>query len=141
MGRYPYTYAADYVRTATVDPNAYIATGMNVSRAEASRIRQSIARAIGMDDEELAQKLADQYLRDNEAMTQPSEEAIRKACEEAAIIPCAMEGWMASIRHGEPFGVAGRALLALARRIEAEREAVPVADTCQNCGNTLGISD
>lgn len=66
MSRYPYTYAADFVRLATVDPNAYIATGINVSRAEASRIRQSIARAIGMDDEELAQKLANQYLRDNE---------------------------------------------------------------------------
>ena len=66
MDRYPYTYAADYMRTATVDQDD-LAAGCSISRAQASRIRQAIALAIGMDDDELARKLADQYLRDNEA--------------------------------------------------------------------------
>ena len=50
--RYPYTYAADLIRMI---PDA------KLSRSEASRIRQTIAKVIGMDDEELAKKLADYY--------------------------------------------------------------------------------
>lgn len=53
---------------------------------------------------------------------QPSEEAIRKACEEAGIVPT----W-ADLSQQLPDAVIPRLLTALARRIEAEREAVPVA--------------
>ena len=52
-------------------------------------------------------------------MTQPSEEAIRKACEEAGIVPT----W-ADLSQQLPDAVIPRLLTALARRIEAE--AVPV---------------
>lgn len=55
--RHPYTYAADFIRTlAGVDEH-----GCRVSRADASIIRQGIAKAIGMDDRELACKLSEAY--------------------------------------------------------------------------------
>jgi hypothetical protein len=55
--RYPYTYAADYVRTLLgMRKDATI-----LSRSEASQIRHGIAAALGMEDEELAKKLADYY--------------------------------------------------------------------------------
>ena len=34
-------------------------SGVRLSRSNASQIRQAVAKAIGMDDEELAKKLAD----------------------------------------------------------------------------------
>jgi len=57
-------------------------------------------------------------------VTQPSEESIRAACEEAGIIA------------GDAEGNAWRAVTALARRIEAEREAVPVATYWDHPGGT-----
>ena len=58
---------------------------------------------------------------ENAPMTpQPSEEAIRKACEEAGLDYSRYDA-------GEYHTGTMDALLALARRIEAEREAVPVA--------------
>lgn len=55
--RYPYTYAADYVRGLA----GYNAGGTVLSRSDACQIRQGFAKALGMDDAELAQKLADYY--------------------------------------------------------------------------------
>jgi hypothetical protein len=54
--RYPYTHAADYLRGYVSD----------LSRSQSSRIRTAIADAIGMDDEELANKLADKFLEENQ---------------------------------------------------------------------------
>lgn len=51
--RYPYTYAADLIRM-TVGAN-------KLSRSDASQIRKVIADAIGMNDAELARKLADHF--------------------------------------------------------------------------------
>lgn len=59
--RYPYTLACDYIRQL----GDCDSSGVRISRSEASRIRQGIAKAIGMDDEELAKKLAD-YAEANE---------------------------------------------------------------------------
>jgi hypothetical protein len=60
--RFPYTYAADYVRgLAGCGKN-----GMTMSRSEASQIRSGIALALGMDDAELACRLAE-YYQANEA--------------------------------------------------------------------------
>lgn len=60
-GRYPYTYACDYIRRlGECDSN-----GVRISRSEASQIREGIAKAIGMDDAELARKLAD-FSNENE---------------------------------------------------------------------------
>lgn len=55
--RYPYTYACDFLRMK-VDPM--------ISRSQASQLREIIAEVIGMDDEELAKKLADFYLKHQE---------------------------------------------------------------------------
>ena len=67
-------------------------------------------------------------------MTQPSEEsipseaAIRAALVEAGVRSHAVTGWVNYLQSpGEDCSLAGRALRALARRIDAEREAVPVA--------------
>ena len=55
--RYPYTYAADYVRSLA----GYGEFCTKLSRSDASRIRSGIALALGIDDAELARKLADHY--------------------------------------------------------------------------------
>jgi hypothetical protein len=59
MSRYPYTYAADFIRVtpATTEFGSCV-----LSRADAARIRGVIAKAIGMDDRALAEKLADAYV-------------------------------------------------------------------------------
>lgn len=56
--RYPYTYASDYLRTLA----GYGHHGAKLSRSDAGQIRIGIASALGMDDEELARKLADHYI-------------------------------------------------------------------------------
>lgn len=53
--RYPYTYAADYIRSIPELGR----DGVKLSRSEAAQIRQAIAAAIGMPDVDLACKLAD----------------------------------------------------------------------------------
>jgi len=58
MSRYPYTHAADFVRS--IGPHAGISPLL--SRSDASRLRSEIAKAIGMDDAELASKLADAHI-------------------------------------------------------------------------------
>lgn len=53
--RYPYTYSCDFIRAAGPVGRG----GVVLSRSDASQIRQRIAKALGMDDHELACKLAD----------------------------------------------------------------------------------
>ena len=60
-GRYPYTYAADYVRIKMWEMN-----GIQLSRSDASRVRHIIGEALGLDDKEVAEKLAETYLLSNE---------------------------------------------------------------------------
>jgi hypothetical protein len=56
--RYPYTYACDFIRMAgPVGPK-----GVVLSRSDASQICQTIADVLGMDNHELACKLADAEL-------------------------------------------------------------------------------
>jgi hypothetical protein len=57
--RYPYTYACDMIRR--LGPVAR--DGVVLSRSDVSHIRQGIAEALGMDDHELACKLADAQLQ------------------------------------------------------------------------------
>ena len=57
INRYPYTYAADHLRIVMNED-----IGLHLSRAESSRIRHRISEAIGIDDEEVAIKMADTYL-------------------------------------------------------------------------------
>ena len=56
--RYPYTHACDYIRSFGPVGEG----GVVLSRADASRIKSAIANAIGMDDREMACKLADAEL-------------------------------------------------------------------------------
>lgn len=60
--RYPYTYACDFIRTY----GPISKEGVVLSRSNASQIRQAIAKAIGIPDRELAKKLADAQLANNE---------------------------------------------------------------------------
>jgi len=60
--RYPYTYAADFIRSY----GPFSAEGVVLSRSDASKIREAIAKALGIDDEELAKKLADAELANNQ---------------------------------------------------------------------------
>lgn len=57
--RYPCTYACDYIRG--FGPVQY-GEGVVLSRADASQILQGIAKALNMDDHQLACKLADAFL-------------------------------------------------------------------------------
>ncbi len=66
--RYPYTYAADYVRSLA----GYGEHGTKLSRSDASQIRSGIAAALGMDDAELACNLADYYRAHEDAITDKS---------------------------------------------------------------------
>jgi hypothetical protein len=64
MSRYPYTYAADYLRIAAMEPNDF-GDVCNVSRYQASSIISATAKDLGMERHELAKILADQYAKDN----------------------------------------------------------------------------
>ncbi|EOZ4881808.1 hypothetical protein ACSETC_31125 [Pseudomonas aeruginosa] len=76
--RYPYTYASDYIRNVA----GYGEGGTKLSRSDASQILNSISEIIGMPKEEMARKLADYYLENQEAI---SEQAAKELA--AAIFP------------------------------------------------------
>jgi len=67
-GRYPYTYAADLVRSWA----GYDKGGMKLSRSDASKIRHKIADILDIDDEKLANKLADYRLANQELIDSES---------------------------------------------------------------------
>ncbi|MCB4358462.1 hypothetical protein [Quatrionicoccus australiensis] len=73
-GRYPYTYAADYVRGLA----GYTEGGTKLSRSDASQVRQGIAKAIGVDDKELAEKLARYYLNNQDVLGDESAKQLAK---------------------------------------------------------------
>lgn len=61
--RYPYTYACDYIRAL----GPVSSEGVILSRSDASAIRHGIATALGIADEELAIKLADAQLKNEQS--------------------------------------------------------------------------
>lgn len=66
MSRYPYTYAADYLREIALEQKEEVNfLSPKLSRSDASQIRNAIAETIGIDDHELACKLADAFMRKN----------------------------------------------------------------------------
>lgn len=73
--RYPYTYAADYLRMI----GGYDERGCKLSRSDAARIREEIAAVVGMPDEDLARKLADQYKANEDAICQGAVEGFMQA--------------------------------------------------------------
>lgn len=58
--RYPYTFACDYLRMKVGDD--YV-KGLP-SRAAMSHARSVIANVLGIEDKELAERLADRYLEE-----------------------------------------------------------------------------
>ena len=58
-GRYPYSYAADYIRGVVGYDNGE----MKLSRADAASIMSEIALILDMDEAELKRKVADEYIR------------------------------------------------------------------------------
>jgi hypothetical protein len=68
MSRHPYTYACDFIRALA----GHDEHGINLSRSDASKIRQGIAQAIRMDDSELACKLSDYFQANNEEIAAKS---------------------------------------------------------------------
>ena len=66
--RYPYTYAADYIRSLA----GYNKDGTKLSRGDASHIRQQISIILNMDDNALACKLADYYKMHEDSITEES---------------------------------------------------------------------
>jgi hypothetical protein len=71
--RYPYTYACDLLRMA-LGPG-------ELSRSQASRIRSVIADALVIDDEEIAKRLADHFLKQEKALVQRREKQFVDALE------------------------------------------------------------
>jgi hypothetical protein len=63
--RYPYTYACDLIRSK----GGYNENGIALSRSDASQIRQLFATVLGIDDTELARKLADYYKANEDKIT------------------------------------------------------------------------
>ena len=59
--RYPYTYACDHLRMRVGDDYG---KGL-ISRAAASQMMAVTAKALGISSEELASKIADEYINDN----------------------------------------------------------------------------
>lgn len=66
--RYPYTYAADFIRGLA----GYDKEGTKLSRSDASQIRQGISDALGIDDKILAEKIAEYYIANEESITKNS---------------------------------------------------------------------
>lgn len=64
-GRYPYTFAADHIRTKVGDDYG---KGL-ISRGAAAQAQQVIADALGIDKEVISRALADAYLREQETAT------------------------------------------------------------------------
>ena len=56
--RYPYTYACDFLRSAA----PWDEHGCTMSRSDASQVRQLMSLALGMDDKEVAERLADTFI-------------------------------------------------------------------------------
>ena len=58
-GKYPYTYACDYLRSAS----PWGKNGCVLSRSDTSQILKLIATAMCKNDEEIAKRLADTFLK------------------------------------------------------------------------------
>lgn len=107
--RYPYTHSCDFIRR--LGPVG--SSGVVLSRSNASQIRQGIADAIGVDDHELACKLADRFLQQN-------------GLGEVVMIDHSMQplpeqfaDWLADAIHHFPAGPSGEVAAHVARKAYA----------------------
>ena len=70
--RYPYTFCADFIRTLA----GYNEGGTKISRSDASHIRSTISKILGLDDEMVAKAIADYYLENEEEISSKSSEEL-----------------------------------------------------------------
>lgn len=73
MSRHPYTHSCDFIRSAP--------DGRPISRSDASQIREAIAEALGMTDEELAVILSNRFqelTKDPEWVGKQTERTVRR---------------------------------------------------------------
>lgn len=63
--RYPWTYAADFIRMLS----GYDEEGVKLSRSNASLIRRKISEIMGLDDKYMAEQLADYFLKNQDGIT------------------------------------------------------------------------
>jgi len=73
--RYPYTYAADYIRSIA-GYNEQCST--KLSRSDASQIRQKISEILEIDDDLVARKIADYYLKNRDEIDNKSVDTVVK---------------------------------------------------------------
>lgn len=71
--RYPYTYSCDFIRSL----GPVSTDGVVLSRSDASQIRQGIAKALGIEDDELARILADAQLENQSDPAEAKRQAER----------------------------------------------------------------
>ncbi len=71
--RYPYTYSCDFIRSL----GPVSTGGVVLSRSDASQIHQGIAQALGIEDDELARKLADAQLENQSDPAEAKRQAER----------------------------------------------------------------
>lgn len=84
--RYPYTYAADLIRAIPEKTEIHgMKLGVVLSRSDASKIRQVFAEVLGIDDEELAKKLADFYLEKESKILEELDKELKKGCNPAPV--------------------------------------------------------
>jgi hypothetical protein len=82
--RYPYTYAADLIRSIPEKTEIHgMKLGVVLSRSDASRIRQKIAEVLGIDDRELAEKLADEFLKKEQDILAELDKELKRGCNES----------------------------------------------------------
>lgn len=63
--RYPYTYACDYVRRSCTDFNESVGCAVTtISRGQASQVMGAFEKVFGLSHEEMAKRLADQWLKE-----------------------------------------------------------------------------
>jgi hypothetical protein len=71
--RYPYTYAADFLRGHPDMVPAWLRDELDGSRGSASQVRTKWAERLGIDDREAAEILANAYLEENKVEDVPNE--------------------------------------------------------------------
>lgn len=65
--RYPYTYACDFVRRHCVDFSDSAQMHLpTLSRSQASQVMAAFEKAFGLSHEEMAKRLADEFLKEQE---------------------------------------------------------------------------
>lgn len=77
--RYPYTYAADFLRSHTELVPAWLRDQLDGSRGSASQVLSQWAERLGIDDREAAEIVAQAYVVENNVQNVPADLINRSA--------------------------------------------------------------